>query len=210
MSTALKNSSGEYITIESGESCNLTGTLKSTEGETVTSVSSLTITLYDKSSGTIINSRNSQTVNNVNGGTFSAGVYTIELDGADTEAVGEVADGSSQERIARIEWGYSDGDSTRTGIEEFSFLVHKMVTAIGVGTGANQITLTVTDSSSNPVAEATVHVSTDLAGQQIVAGPVFTNVSGVTPTLYLDTGEYYSWSSHTDYSFTNPSKFTVS
>ena len=78
MSTALKNSSGEYITIQSGESCNLTGTLKSTEGETVSSVSSLTITLYDKASGTIINSRNSQNVNNVNGGTFSAGVYTIE------------------------------------------------------------------------------------------------------------------------------------
>ena len=85
-----------------------------------------------------------------------------------------------------------------------------MKTATGAGSGSNEITYTVTDSSSNPVGEATVYISSDLAGEAIVAGPVITNVSGVTPTLYLDAGTYYSWSSHADYSFTNPAKFTVS
>ena len=85
-----------------------------------------------------------------------------------------------------------------------------MKTTIGVGSGANEITLTVTDSSANPVAEATVYVTTDLAGQNVVAGPVITNVSGVTPTLFLDAGTYYSFSSHADYTFTNPQTVTVS
>jgi len=210
MTTQLKNAAGEYVTIQSGESCNLTGTLKSTEGATITSIATLTLTLYDSATGAIINSRNAQNVNGVNGGSFTSGNYVIELDSADTTAVGDIADNSSQVRVARIEFTYSDGDTTRKGIEQFSFKVEKMKTAIGVGSGSNEITLTVTNSSSNPVAEASVYVTTDIAGQNVVAGPVLTDVSGVTPTLNLDAGKYYSWSEHADYTFTNPQDFTVS
>jgi hypothetical protein len=210
MTTQLKNAAGEYVTIQSGESCNLTGTLKSTEGATITSIATLTLTLYDSATGAIINSRNAQNVNGVNGGSFTSGNYVIELDSADTTAVGDIADNSSQVRVARIEFTYSDGDTTRKGIEQFSFKVEKMKTAIGVGSGSNEITLTVTNSSSNPVAEASVYVTTDIAGQNVVAGPVLTDVAGVTPTLNLDAGTYFSWSEHADYTFTNPQTFTVS
>lgn len=209
MTIELKNAAGEYVTIQSGESCNLTGTLKSTEGATITSITTLTLTLYDSTTGAIINSRNDQNVNGVNGGSFTSGDYVIELDSADTSAVGDIADNSSQDRVARLEFTYSDGDTTRKGIEQFSFKVEKMKTTVGVGTGSVEVTLTVTDSSSNPVAEATVYVTTDIAGQNIVAGPCLTNVSGVTPTLNLDAGAYYSWSEHADYTFTNPQTFTV-
>tara|TARA_Y100000401_G_scaffold22789_1_gene15381 strand:+ start:221 stop:853 length:633 start_codon:yes stop_codon:yes gene_type:complete len=210
MPTQLKNSAGDYVTINSGESCNLSGTLKDTAGATITSISTLKLTLFDESSGAIINSRKNQDVNGANGGTFSSGTFTIELDGSDTTAVGDIEDTKTQNRIARIQWSYSDGDSTRTNEQEFYFPIYKPKTTTGAGSGSNEITYTVTDSSSNPVGEATVYISSDLAGEAIVAGPVLTDVSGVTPTLYLDAGTYYSWSSHADYSFTNPAKFTVS
>jgi hypothetical protein len=209
MATQLKNSSGEYVTVNDGESCNFSGTLKDTAGTTVSTISSLKLTLLDETTGAIINSRDNQDVNGANGGTFSAGVFTVEFDGDDTAAVGEIADGKSQNRIARMAWEYSDGDTTRKGIQEFLFPVYKMKTTTGAGTGSVGITLTQTDSSGNPVPEASLWVTTDLAGQNIVAGPVITTVSGITPTLNLNPGTYYSWSSHTDYTFTNPSKFTV-
>jgi len=211
MPTQLKNSSGEYVTVDAGSSCNLSGTLTAATGSTITSITTLTLTLFDEATASIINSRDDQNINGVNGGTFSDGDFTIELNPADTVDVGEIADTNTQNRVARIKWTYNDGDGTeRTGIQEFYFPIYKTQTTEGVGTGSVEITYTVTDSSSNPVGEATVFISSDLAGEAIVAGPVITDVSGVTPTLYLDAGTYYSWSSHADYSFTNPATFTVS
>ena len=209
MKTQLKNSSGQYVTINDGESCNFSGTLKDTSGTTVSTISSLKLTLLDETTGAIINSRDNQDVNGVNGGTFSAGAFTVEFDGSDTAAVGEIADGKTQNRVARMAFEYSDGDSTRKGIQEFYFPIYKMKTTSGAGTGSVEITLTQTDSSGDPVPEASVWVTSDLAGQNTVAGPVITNVAGVTPTINLNPGVYYWWASHSDNTFTNPSKITV-
>ena len=210
MATKLKNASGEYVTIQAGESANLTGTLKDATGATLLSVSTFTLTLYDNTTGAIINSRKDQDVNNANGGTVTSGNYTVELDANDTAAVGDIAENKDQIRVARLTFTYNDGDSVRTGIEEFTFKVERLKETVGTGSGSNDVTLTVTDASSNPVAEATVYVTSDLAGQEIVAGPVITNVSGVTPTLKLNVGTFYQWATHDGYSFTNPVKFTVS
>lgn len=210
MATKLKNASGEYVTIQAGESANLTGTLKDATGATLLSVSTFTLTLYDNTTGAIINSRKDQDVNNANGGTVTSGVYTVELDASDTAAVGDIAENKDQVRVARLKFTYNDGDSVRTGIEEFTFKVERLKETVGTGSGSNDVTLTVTDASSNPVPEATVYVTSDLAGQEIIAGPVITNVSGVTPTLKLNVGTFYQWATHDEYSFTNPIKFTVS
>ncbi len=210
MATKLKNASGEYVTIQAGESANLTGTLKDATGATLLSVSTFTLTLYDNTTGAIINSRKDQDVNNANGGTVTSGNYTVELDANDTAAVGDIAENKDQIRVARLTFTYNDGDSVRTGIEEFTFKVERLKETVGTGSGSNDVTLTVADASSNPVAEATVYVTSDLAGQEIVAGPVITNVSGVTPTLKLNVGTFYQWATHDGYSFTNPVKFTVS
>lgn len=210
MATKLKNASGEYVTIQAGESANLTGTLKDATGATLLSVSTFTLTLYDNITGAIINSRKDQDVNNENGGTVTSGTYTVELDANDTAAVGDIEENNDQVRVARLTFTYNDGDSVRTGIEEFTFKVERLKETIGTGSGSNDITLTVTDSASNPIAEARVWVTTDIAGQEIIAGPVITNVSGVTPTLKLNAGTFYQWASHEDKTFTNPVKFIVS
>ena len=51
MATRLKDSSGDFVTIQEGESCNITGTLKDTAGSTVTSPITFTISLLDESTG---------------------------------------------------------------------------------------------------------------------------------------------------------------
>ena len=48
MATQLKNAAGEFVTIQAGESANLTGTLKDASQTTLASVSTFTITLFDQ------------------------------------------------------------------------------------------------------------------------------------------------------------------
>lgn len=208
MATKLKDSSGQFVTIQAGESCNLTGTLKDTAGATVTPLS-FTISLFDYASGVIVNSRKEQDVLNANGGTVTAGVYEVELNGSDTQIVGTLSAGETQQRVARFSYTWSDSGNTRTGVEEFVFPVESLTTALDVGSGASEITVTITDASDNPVGGAIVYLTSDVAGQVIVAGPVFTTSAGLTPTLSVDTGAAYRWASATGYTFTNPQSLTV-
>ena len=209
MPTKLKDANGAFVKIQAGESCNLTGTLKDTSGVAVTPAT-LLLTLYDETSGAIVNSRNGQDVNGANGGTVVDGVYTIELDASDTAIMGNLATGSTQNRIARVAYTWDDGDSTRTGIEEFIFPVEKMQVAEGVGGGSLEVTITITDADSNPIPNANVYLTSDAAGTTIIAGPVLTNASGVTPTLSVDAGTVYRWCSAADYTFTNPESVVIS
>jgi len=210
MPTKLKDSSGNFVKIQAGESCNLTGTLKDTSGSAVTPAT-LTLSLFDHSSGVIVNSRKEQNVLNANGGTVTDGVYTIELDESDTAIVGNLAAGSTQDRVARITYTWDDGDAPpyRTGVEEFLFPVESMKTALGGGSGSSEITITLTDSSSNPVGGANVYLTSDLAGSTIIAGPVLTNDAGVSPTLSVEAGGVYRWASKEGFTFTNPQLITV-
>jgi len=208
MATKLKDSTGQFVTIQAGESCNLTGTLKDTAGATVTPLT-FTLSLFDYGSGVIVNSRKDQDVLGANGGTVTDGVYEIELNAADTQIVGTLAAGKSQERVARVTYTWNDSGNTRTGVEEFIFPVQSLTTALDGGSGASEITVTVTDASANPVGGAIVYLTSDLAGQTIVAGPVFTTAAGLTPTLSVDTGTVYRWASADGYTFTNPQSLTV-
>jgi len=208
MPTKLKDSSGNFVKVQAGESCNLTGTLKDTDGTAVTPLT-LTLTLFDFSSGAIVNDRNDQDVKDANGGTVTDGVYVIELDAADTAVVGSLAAGEQQDRVARVTYTWDDGDSTRTGIEEFTFPVESLRDAKGQGSGAISVTLTITDTGGVLIPNAHVYVTDDIAGLSIVAGPVLTSELGVTPPLSLDAGDYYRWASHDNYTFTNPQTVTV-
>ncbi len=208
MATKLKDSTGQFVTIQAGESCNLTGTLKDTAGATVTPLT-FTLSLFDYGSGVIVNSRKDQDVLGANGGTVTDGVYEIELNAADTQIVGTLAAGKSQERVARVTYTWNDSGNTRTGVEEFIFPVQSLTTALDGGSGASEITVTVTDASANPVGGAIVYLTSDLAGQTIVAGPVFTTAAGLTPTLSVDTGTVYRWASADGFTFTNPQSLTV-
>jgi len=209
MATRLKDSSGDFVTLQENESCNLTGTLKDTSGATVTSPATFTLTLLDEASGAIVNSRKDQDVLNANGSTVSSGVYTIELDTSDTAIIGDLTEGTTQNRIARLKFTWDDGDSTRTGREEFFFPVEKAIEAIGVGSGSNEVQLTVTDANADAVPDVAVHVTSDKAGTVTVAGPVMTDANGQTPTLNLDAGTFYRWAVKTGWTFTNPTAITV-
>lgn len=79
----------------------------------------------------------------------------------------------------------------------------------GVGAGPIEWEYTVTNSSTGlPVASATVWVSTDSAGRNVIAQTTTDN-SGVA-TFYLTAGDYYVWRAKAGMSFTNPDSETVS
>lgn len=127
----LLDEQGQYVIRNQGSSFNLEVTLKDADGATVdaATVSTLTLTLFDRESATIINSRNAMNVQNANGGTISASILTVRLDAADNAFVddaGTAATGDIEEHIARIIFTWSDGQTTRTGLNEVMFGIRKI------------------------------------------------------------------------------------
>lgn len=210
MPTRLKDSLGDHVSVNAGESCNLKGALKDTEGNAITSPQTLKITLYDQKSGVVVNSRKDQSVLNENGGVVTSGAYTIELDPDDTAIIGDVKEKETQIRVVRLSFTWNDGDSVRTGIEEFEIPIEQMKETIGVGSGSEQVTITITDTDGSPVPDVEVYVTTDEAGSNVVAGVVMTGANGQTPSIYLDAGTYYRFATREGYSFTNPTEIVVS
>ena len=110
-------------------SATFTATLLSDKTDPLSTISavnlvSLTMTLYDKCSGTIINTRENQDILNTNDVTVDAnGLLTWNIQPEDTIIVGEnVLDGEYEEHIALITWVWSDG----TGREEISMKVEQL------------------------------------------------------------------------------------
>lgn len=78
-----------------------------------------------------------------------------------------------------------------------------------LGAGAITWLYTLTNSvNSDPIDGASVWVTTDIAGTNIIASGT-TNDSGIV-TFYLDAGTVYVWSSKSGFTFTNPDEETVS
>lgn len=75
------------------------------------------------------------------------------------------------------------------------------------GSGAILYTYTVT-SLGNPVDGVEVWVTTDEAGDNVVAGTLITDAFGVVEFM-LDEGDYFVWSQKAGYNFTNPDPVTV-
>jgi hypothetical protein len=127
--TILKDADGAFRVVNEGESMNIITTLQdlADPAATVTTVTTITLTLYDKVTRSIINSRQDQNINNANNSTFSSGVLTIELDADDSviSDTGRVSEGDTEDHIAKVTYTWSDGNSTRTAIEEFLFKVRR-------------------------------------------------------------------------------------
>ena len=71
------------------------------------------------------------------------------------------------------------------------------------GSGAITFTYTLTDSDSgDPIADASVWVTSDIAGTTVIASGQ-TNQNGVV-VFYLDAGTVYVWRQKTGFDFTNP------
>jgi len=105
---------------------------------------------------------------------------------------------------------YATVSLTFTGTVEEAVLINLEAPDSTVGAGSLAFTVTVTDSiTALPLAGASVWVTTDVAGANVVAGTATTNALGVV-VFYLDPGPYYLWVQHEGYTGTNPTSITVS
>jgi len=109
---------------------------------------------------------------------------------ASTGSVAKIAQGASGLDSATVEaaceagmidLGYTSALSTKLDI-----------LSAPAGSGAITEVVTVTDNLSNPVDGVEVWLTSDEAGNNIVAGTLVTDASGEV-TFYLDAGTYYVW-----------------
>ena len=112
--TAVQPAEIAVITINEGNIALVSGTLTDEAGDAVplSALSTLTLTLYDRASDTIINSRTAQSILNVNGGTFHAtsGAFTLTLGSGDNPIVtSALASGRTETHYGLIEATWSGG-----------------------------------------------------------------------------------------------------
>jgi hypothetical protein len=77
------------------------------------------------------------------------------------------------------------------------------------GSGGTLEVITVSDAISDPIQGAEVWISSDVAGNNIIAGTLNTNSAGQA-SFMLDPGTYYVWINAADYNESNPYTITVS
>lgn len=65
--------------------------------------------------------------------------------------------------------------------------------ASSMGTGADQVTITINDQSGDPIADADVWITADAAGANVVAGTLQTNSDGQALFLLDNGASYYLW-----------------
>lgn len=108
----------------------LTGTVKDEDGTTIagTSLITLTLTLYNKTDGAVINGRNAQNVLNQNQVTVTAqGVLTFAMLAADNPIVDTtLAAGSREVHAALFTYTWLDGSVTKTGRHLIEFYVEQL------------------------------------------------------------------------------------
>lgn len=126
----LLDTDGRNAVIQAGESSTIEGSLK--DGEDAiekTLLTSFKLTLFDEATGSIINSRNDQSVLDENGGLVdSNGNFNIVLGTLDNVIVGSPAVGELEAHIARLTWEWTSLAVQRKGIQQFRFHVEKIKT----------------------------------------------------------------------------------
>ena len=109
--------------VEEGTTPILTMTLQDQASAPIplVALTTLTLTSYDVRTGTIINSRNAQSVLNANNGTYHAtsGLFTWELQPADTIRVSATA--PIEEHAALLQWSWNSG--TKVGADVTRYFV---------------------------------------------------------------------------------------
>jgi len=77
------------------------------------------------------------------------------------------------------------------------------------GSGADTVTLIITDGDDNPIADVDVWLTSDEDGDTVVAGTKQTDAAGEVEFM-LDAGTtYYRWAQKSGYNFTNPTSFVA-
>ena len=123
--------SQELYEVNQGETALYTATLRDTAGAAIASANmvSLTLDLFDKSSGTQINSRAAQDVLNTNNVTVHAtsGLMSWEIQAADSVIVGTVTERRSEIHNARFTLTY---DTDKVLVFEIPIVVIKLQTTV--------------------------------------------------------------------------------
>jgi hypothetical protein len=102
----------------------LVQTLTDETGATITAgLSTLTLTLYERRTRTILNSRTASNVLNANGGTLTAGVLTLVLSALDNALVSQ--DSTREDHVALLEYTWASG--AKSGKKEITFTVANQV-----------------------------------------------------------------------------------
>ena len=120
----LKNSAGETVYVDEGESALLTATLYDTQNQSLdkASITSLTMTLTNSQSGStvIINSRDNQNILDANGGSVATdGTLTLKLLPDDNKSCVGSAE-SVVRNYLTLKWSWVDVDSVvQTGKQQF-------------------------------------------------------------------------------------------
>ena len=125
----LRDASGKTIITQSGEDLDVDFEFTDTRGAAVAkaAILTLTATLFDETTNTLINGRSNQAVIDVNGGTVtSGGVLTLRLGPSDNIIVGGVDVGDTERHVLRVTWTWSDGVQVRTGIRQVGVLVERL------------------------------------------------------------------------------------
>jgi hypothetical protein len=111
-----------YTPVASGTSASLQ--LQLTDGDDAdlagNVVDEVTLTLFDRATGRILNSRSASNVLNAGGGTLSdSGLLDLDLSPADNAMAD--AGACTEEHVARLDWTWNGGDDT--GTKEMTFTV---------------------------------------------------------------------------------------
>ena len=98
----------------------LTQTLTDETGAVIlTGLTGLTLTLYEKRSRVVLNSRTASNILNANGGVLAAGVLTLTLSAADNVLVSQ--DSVQEDHVALLEYSWAAG--AKFGKKEVTFIV---------------------------------------------------------------------------------------
>lgn len=90
-------------------------------------LATLTLTLFEASAGRILNNRSAQNVLGANGGTVESSSVRIRLQPLDNAiTLPTLAVGGVEWHVARLNYTWNDGVTTRTGIEEVRFGVRRV------------------------------------------------------------------------------------
>jgi hypothetical protein len=128
----------------------------------------------------------------------SNGDFTATMKASITAAVPAIAD-IVDAVFDEEPTGHIDGDKAGKQI----WTVMNSLATAGAGSGAISWDYTLTDATTtNPIINAEVWVTTDSAGANIIASG-YTNTLGVV-SFMLDAGTAYIWRRHPAYNFTNP------
>lgn len=116
---AITDSSGNAVTAQQGESCDVVLTFKDLSGATITKANliTLTLSLFDQKTSATINSRSGQNVIDANGGSVATdGTLTLRLQPDDNPIVSSsVVVGASENHVLEFTYSWNDGVLTRTG-----------------------------------------------------------------------------------------------